>query len=241
MLERVAAEDPRVRFERNDRNLGHAANFRRVVERTRGEYFMWLSDDDWLDPGYVDACLATLEADPSLALVGGQGRYFRDGEFVLDERPQNLLSRRPLARVAHYYAWVAMNGLLFGLGRRETFMAVPFKQVVGGDWLTVATIAYRGRVRTLEHVHVNRSIAGLSEDPQRLARSFGLSGVRERLHHAFSAAEIAAEIGWREPVYGASPRFARLATGLASGALVAVRHVGWTQLKALGRRLTGRP
>src|SRR3954447_17454687 len=81
MLERVAAEDARLRFERNDRNLGHAGNFRRVMERASGEYFMWLSDDDYVDPGYVEACLAALRADPSLVLVGGQGRYYRDGEF----------------------------------------------------------------------------------------------------------------------------------------------------------------
>jgi glycosyltransferase involved in cell wall biosynthesis len=101
-LARLAAEDPRVRFERNEQNLGHEGNFAKVARLARGDYFMWLSDDDHLDEGYVAACLAELLGDPSLVLVAGQGRYFRDGDWVLDERAQNLLSERPLVRVAQY-------------------------------------------------------------------------------------------------------------------------------------------
>lgn len=222
-LEGVAAEDPRVRFERNERNLGHAGNFKRVMERSRGEYFMWLSDDDWIDPGYVEACLRVLETEPGHSLVAGQGRYHRDGAFQVAEHPQTLRSPRPLARVVRYYSRVSMNGLLFGIGRRELFAQVPFKQEIGGDWLTVATFAYRGRVKTLTEVHVNRSIAGLSEDPQRLARSFGITGLRARYHHFFFGGAVLADLLWREPVYRSSPLSARLAAGLASAAFIALR------------------
>jgi len=234
-LERLARDDPRVRFERNDRNLGHEGNFKQVMERSSGEYFMWLSDDDWLDDRYVEACLAALQADPSRALVAGQGRYYRDGEWVLDERPQNLLSARPLQRVAHYFAWVSMNGLLFGLARRELFADVPFKQEIGGDWLTVATFAYRGRVKTLTDVHVNRSIAGLSADPRRLARAFGLTGLRARCHHLFFGGAIVADLLWREPVYRSSPLPARLFTGVLSAAFVAVRFGLGPVVRLVGR------
>ena len=60
-------------------NLGHARNFQVVFELSRGEYFMWLSDDDELEPGYVRHCLEALEADPQLVGVCGRGRYHRPG------------------------------------------------------------------------------------------------------------------------------------------------------------------
>jgi glycosyltransferase involved in cell wall biosynthesis len=243
-LERLAAEDPRVRIHRNDRNLGHAGNFKQVMELARGEYFMWLSDDDWIDPGYVGECLRVLRAEPEHALVAGQAHYHRDGRFEVAERPNSSLERRPLVRVAHYYARVNLNGLLYGLGRHELFAAVPFKHEVGGDWLTVATFAYRGPVRTLTNVHVNRSIAGLSEDPERLARSFGLSGARARHHHLFIGRAILADLLWREPIYRSSPLIARAATGLFCAAAVTLRFgahkvAGPLGLTALARRVHG--
>src|SRR5438874_2520603 len=36
----------RVRYARNDTNVGPLANFCRLVELARGEYFSWLQDDD---------------------------------------------------------------------------------------------------------------------------------------------------------------------------------------------------
>ena len=60
MLNELATTDPRVRVLRQNRNLGHAGNYQVVLEAAEGEYFMWLADDDWLDPGYVARCLAVL-------------------------------------------------------------------------------------------------------------------------------------------------------------------------------------
>ena len=45
--------DPRVRYHRNPRNLGAAANFALLVEVAQGEYFSWLQDDDLLYREYA--------------------------------------------------------------------------------------------------------------------------------------------------------------------------------------------
>ncbi|HEY5952020.1 MAG TPA: glycosyltransferase family 2 protein [Kofleriaceae bacterium] len=53
ICERYAAADSRIRYSRNDRNLGWMPNFKRVLELSRGEYFMWASHDDEWSPSYV--------------------------------------------------------------------------------------------------------------------------------------------------------------------------------------------
>ena len=53
----------------------------------RGEYFMWLSDDDELEPAYVRRCVETLRSDSRLVGVCGKGRYHRPGEPVHLEWP----------------------------------------------------------------------------------------------------------------------------------------------------------
>src|SRR5436190_12174806 len=40
------AKDRRIRYYRNESNIGSAPNYRRVFELARGEFFKWCSHDD---------------------------------------------------------------------------------------------------------------------------------------------------------------------------------------------------
>jgi hypothetical protein len=231
----LAGEDPRIRVVRQERNLGHAANYQWVLDAAKGEYFMWLADDDWIDPHYVDRCLAVLRQGRYMSLVCGLARYYRGGLHVIDERVTNLSSTRPGKRILDYFSRVNMNGPLFGLARREDLLAVGFPAVPGGDWLLVGAMAARGGVRSLETVHIHRSLDGLGGDGLRLAESFGLRGLRARHHHILVAAQI-----WREIVAG-PPRFValnpvpRLFVATSAAASVIVRF----KLAELGRTALG--
>jgi len=232
--ERLAREDARVRFMRQPTNLGHAANYVWVLQSARGEFFMWLSDDDWLDPGYARRCVEQLRADPSARLVCGLARYYRDGAPVVDERPIDLRSRRPGWRVVRYFGRVNMNGPLFGVARREDLLAAAFRDVVGGDWLLVSAIAAQGQVRTLADVHIHRSMSGLGSEAERLSRSFGLRGFLARHHHLVVAANLWREIAWRDSAYDVLPRLARLTTATLSAAAVLLRFPGVDMLRRAG-------
>jgi glycosyltransferase involved in cell wall biosynthesis len=219
----LAAEDPRVRFVRQPRNLGHAGNYQWLLDAARGEYFMWLSDDDWIDPQYVTRCRAVLESDPATKLVCGVARYYREGAHVTDERPTELRSRRPGLRVMCYFAQVTANGPLFGVARRTDIRAVGFPPVLGGDWLLVGALAARGCVRSLGDVHIHRSAAGLGSDAPRLARSFGYQGFRARHHHLFVAGGIWRAIVSGPPLFPDTSTIGRLLVANASAASIVIR------------------
>ena len=236
-LQRIAREDERVRYVRQDANVGHACNFQAVLDAARGDYFMWLSDDDWIDPAYVSRCLAVLREQPDHVLVTGLARYHSNGSHVVDERPTDLLSRRPGARVLAFLARVNVNGALFGLAQRAELQRVGFRDVVGGDWLLVSALAARGRVRTLPDVHIHRSFDGLSSDPERLARSFGMHGVLARHHHFAVAARFAREIAGGPDFATLSVPQRLLTAALAAGLIVLrfpVLHAARAVLERLG-------
>jgi glycosyltransferase involved in cell wall biosynthesis len=221
--ERLGAEDTRVSYMRQPRNIGHDRNYQRVLELAQGSYFMWLSDDDRLHPRYVERCLAALQADPGLVIAWGTARYYRDGEHVIDERPMDLGARRPGLRVVSYFARVSVNGPLFGLMRRSELIATGgFPEVPGGDWLLVARMAARGRVLTLRDVHLHRSLAGLGTRKEELAQSFGLTGGWARHHHLWVARHL----------LGALP-VSRAAAALSS-LLVVLRFPGIALLRRAG-------
>lgn len=55
-----AARDERIRYYRNETNLGALRNFNRVFELSSGKYFMWAAHDDVWNPAYVQEVLALL-------------------------------------------------------------------------------------------------------------------------------------------------------------------------------------
>ena len=63
-VEAIARRDPRVRYYRHDRNIGLTANFMFGAARIDTPFFSFLSDDDWLLPGFYEAALRALEPHP---------------------------------------------------------------------------------------------------------------------------------------------------------------------------------
>jgi glycosyltransferase involved in cell wall biosynthesis len=66
---RYARQDPRIRYFRHSKNRGAGFNFNFLFRQARGKYFKWLAHDDILAPANLAACVAALDADPSLVLA----------------------------------------------------------------------------------------------------------------------------------------------------------------------------
>ena len=50
-------DDPRIRYVKHAENLGANGNFNYCVEHARGEYLLLLSDDDLIDPDFLQTCV----------------------------------------------------------------------------------------------------------------------------------------------------------------------------------------
>lgn len=74
-----AARDPRVSYRRNAQNVGLSGNFNLLVPLARGRLFKWAGADDVLRPGYLERCVAAIDADPWVVLAYPQ-TDFVDGE-----------------------------------------------------------------------------------------------------------------------------------------------------------------
>lgn len=67
-----AAQDARVRYQRNETNIGGANNANMTVGMARGRYFLYFADDDILDPTYIESCLRVLQERPDIFLCYSQ-------------------------------------------------------------------------------------------------------------------------------------------------------------------------
>jgi glycosyltransferase involved in cell wall biosynthesis len=66
----LAKRDRRVRYQRNERNIGAARNFNLALSlcKGRGRFFKWVAHDDVYGPTYLEKCLGVLEQDPTAVL-----------------------------------------------------------------------------------------------------------------------------------------------------------------------------
>lgn len=53
VLNEFMAVDPRIKYIRQEKNLGPPANHRFVLEQATGEYFFWAAEDDILNEKFV--------------------------------------------------------------------------------------------------------------------------------------------------------------------------------------------
>lgn len=222
LCEAMAAADGRLKVLRHDLDIGAERNFRSVLEVASGSMFMWLADDDWIDPGYVAACVDVLDEHPDYALVGGRGRYYREGSYAFSERPVNLLSGSSRTRLFGFYRTVGLNSPFYGVMRRALLVETPIAPGLASDWLLVAGIAWSGKIRTIEAVSVHRSFEGASGDHASLARAYEIPAWKAWHLHLAVGARVCRDV-WSAPPYTGANRLERLALGAICGVVVAVR------------------
>ncbi len=68
----VAARDPRVRYHRNETNIGAAANFDKVIHLARGKYFLWAGGHDSWDPELLARTVVALNDNPDAVVAGAE-------------------------------------------------------------------------------------------------------------------------------------------------------------------------
>lgn len=102
--ERLCASlsDPRLRYVRNDSNLGMVGNWNRCLELARGRWVLILHDDDWLSPHFMRLVLGLLDAHPDLRMVGTSG-VLEKGE---EGTPPRLRERLKPYRIELPHFWL---------------------------------------------------------------------------------------------------------------------------------------
>jgi glycosyltransferase involved in cell wall biosynthesis len=177
-----ATRDPRVRYVRNERNIGLARNFQQLVRLASGEYFKLANADDVPAPRLVDECVAVLDAHPEVVLCYGktilidhQGRHLRphtDGLHLRDP------SARARFRVAVERTGLVnlLQGVIRTAALRRTAMLGTF---TASDMVLVAELSLHGQFHELPEVLFYRRLhaAALSS----VTTAEGLQGVWDPL------------------------------------------------------------
>ncbi len=125
ICERRVAEDPRFHLIRQERNLGWVGNVNALLGQARADYLFFAFQDDLPEPGYVEQCVAALEADPAAVLAFSDIRLVRQ-DGAVEERTYTRLDgvtdaierARRLARLEGSW-WIPNRGVFRAAAARQ--------------------------------------------------------------------------------------------------------------------------
>jgi glycosyltransferase involved in cell wall biosynthesis len=222
-------KDSRVRYIRHSVNRGMTFNFRTVLEEARGQYFMWLGDDDWMGPSLVSRCASVIVEDPEQAIVSGRPKHCdTEGKVLYDGDCINLQQDSRKERVCAYLWQIRYDGAFYGLMRREQLLRNPVQNVLAGDWLLISSIIFTGKLTTLKDVHVYRTDEGASSSHESTVALAGLPMIFARhvnLFYLKIATSLFYDILIANPYYKSAGLGERLSVAYAAARVVQKRHI----------------
>jgi glycosyltransferase involved in cell wall biosynthesis len=223
-----AEREPRIRYVRNEANIGAAANFARAFELCRGRYFLWAGGHDLWDRELVERSVAVLEERPEAVVALAECRWIgRDGQPV--PRRSGHTDTGGMSAVERFFTvlWGNMHPIL-GLIRSEALQQTKGVQsCMGADLLLLGELALRGDFafvpgtcwyrREIRPQETYSQMMQRHRSPQyRLA-----SGIAARMPLLSLGARLLGTV-WHAPL----PLSARLAVCAGLAATMPARYVG---------------
>ncbi len=142
-----AVKDSRVRYHRNEINLGIAGNFNRVFELSSGELFMWAAHDDLWEPIFVSRCVKVMGDKQRIVLTYPRAKFIGlEGEAIQASLPSFDTRSLPLASRFNTVIWgIAYAHQTYGLIRSSALRRVlPIKNSLGAEHALLAELALLG-------------------------------------------------------------------------------------------------
>jgi len=162
-----AKKDSRIKYFKNDRNIGGSPNHNKVVQLSFGEYFMWAAGDDIRHRDSIREYLNVLENDRSLVLCYANSRKIDEYGMDLPAEVSTLdvSDPRPNRRFQQLIDLEYRMDPAYGLIRLSILKKTQLEgQYADSDRVLLAELGLHGRFHRLDAVlffrreHPNRSI-----------------------------------------------------------------------------------
>ena len=173
----AAAADPRVRYVRNPQNVGAAANYNAVFERSRAPYFKWTAASDLCEATLLERCAAVLDSRPDAVLCYPRTRLFDEtaGTTIDYVDDLDLQHEDPVARFIACQRQMRLNNAMNGVVRRSALSRTRLMgSFVSADCCMLVELALHGKfVEVPEFLFYRRM------EPQTATRLKSTEEVRE--------------------------------------------------------------
>lgn len=168
-----AAKDSRIRYVRQETNIGMFNNWKFVERHILGEYVLGLGDDDWLSPNYVEECMKVILNNPDCSLVSGYINFYdQNNDLIKRCYAQNISQDNYFDRINSYFNQYEA-GLSFGLKRTSYIEEIGQpKKRPGEDWISMCKLIFLGKFYILENCTYHKFHNGTTSSTESIKQYF---------------------------------------------------------------------
>lgn len=205
--------DPRVRYFRNETNLGCTGNFNLGFQYARGKYFKWAPHDDVYEPTFLEKCVNVLENDPCVVLCYTRTTIIDDDGKKVKNYDVKLRSDDPQPHIRFHDLLVNyMVYEIYGVIRSDALRQTPLFGGFGHeDGILLAHLGLLGRFYEVpEYLYLNREHKQKSWNYYKNYRTYTAWLVpskagkillpRWRMGYEFVKAVASVRLGWKESI-----------------------------------------
>lgn len=155
ICQRYAGKDNRIRFSRNERNMGANANHAKVLSLATTEYFMFARGHEVLSSNHIADCVRILEADETVVLAFATTQWIDDDDTVVVKKPIGYFDTRGFDVVTRCALVLWGNyECFYGLTRTKAMKSIrALEEIMASGVITLLEMALRG-----SFAHIRSSI-----------------------------------------------------------------------------------
>lgn len=186
--------DMRIRYIRQEANLGAAANFQFVLNQARGSCFMWAASDDRWSLDWLEKLYGAI-GEAGVGMVFGQVVHIDDTGKLMDHAANGAnfsysYSDSPIKRRVRFYLAYEGKGkanCIYSLYKRELFepLNIMWAEMIGGNRLYDYTIVYsclqHKRLKQVGQAILSKRVHAASEGSSQGGEAMGVMSLVRRM------------------------------------------------------------
>jgi len=170
ICKRYLERDNRIKYYRNEVNIGALVNFNNLVNYATAPYFMWASHDDMWEPSYISKLINIMESDKSIVLGFSDFDNIDEDDKQIRAYPKILKlssSETIFKRLFKFIMFEESDGkanLIYGIMRLNILKEIGgFNKTLGefaADDLFLFSILFKGNFYIIDELlfHKRRSL-----------------------------------------------------------------------------------
>ncbi len=177
LLQKYAAQDKRVKFYVQEKNLTIIPNFQFLLDKAAGDYFMWAADDDFWDPDFIEVCVKGMETNKKVVLCMTDLKIVDTAGIARPSRlDRGFMQDNLFVRNFHFVKSTDENKYFFcGLYKTGAIKNISFNNDWGGDHMFIFETLSKGKFLYLKgqsNFYYYRG--GNSGDMKRVRKAFNI-------------------------------------------------------------------
>jgi len=155
-----AVQDERIRYFRNEQNLGAAPNHNRAFQLSSGEYFKWSGYDDLIEPEFLARCVDILDQNPSVAICMPQTAFIDEEGILIGEQEYTAIGNdlKPHHRFCDFMLRNVTGDYVYGLMRADAIRQTRLHgSYPSSDLVFIAELSFYGSFYIIpDHLFLRR-------------------------------------------------------------------------------------